>query len=208
MRELSDKWPSPKPALPGFETVHRFWDAPRSRFIAKILPGQFYVTKNQEVISTILGSCISVCIRDGVAGIGGMNHFLLPGGSASRVHEEITHGKKCARYGIHAMEMLIRQLLMHGAQRENLEVKVTGGAQIISANGDVGAHNIAFIREYMDMCGLRITAEDVAGSLPRKVLYFPDSGKLMVKKLADQEREHVQRRENKFIHRVDHSVDE
>lgn len=198
-----DGWPAPEPALSGFEAIHRFWDAPRERFIAKILPGQFYVTPHQEVISTILGSCISVCMRDVQAGIGGMNHFLLPGGEAGRVHEEIVGRAKCARYGIHAMEMLIRQLLRHGARKENLEIKVTGGAKIISGNGDVGEHNIAFIHEYMQVHGLDIVAEDVAGSLPRKVLYFPDSGKLMVKKLVD--REHVRRREDKFIHTIEES---
>ncbi|WP_370298626.1 chemoreceptor glutamine deamidase CheD [Pontibacterium sp.] len=205
MKGLSSKWPTPEPVLPGFEAVHRFWDAPRSRFIAKILPGQFYVTKNQEVIATILGSCISVCIRDAQAGIGGMNHFLLPGGSAQNVHDEIVQAKKCARYGIYAMDMLMKHLLRYGAHKENLEVKVTGGARIISANGDVGEHNIAFIREYLEIQGLKIVAEDVAGSMPRKVLYFPDSGKLMVKKLADQERGHVRRREDKFIHTIEDS---
>lgn len=202
---MGGKWPAPEPALPGFEAIHRFWDAPRKRFIAKILPGQFYVTPNQEVISTILGSCISVCMRDAKAGIGGMNHFLLPGGASGRVHEEIVEGKKCARYGIHAMDMLVRHLLRHGARKESLEIKVTGGARIISGNGDVGEHNIAFIREYMQIHGLNILAEDVAGSLPRKVLYFPDSGKLMVKKLADKQLAHVRRREDKFIHTIEDS---
>jgi len=205
MEALSKNWPAPKPVLPGFESVHRFWDAPRKRFIAKILPGQFYVTPHQEVISTILGSCISVCMRDVQTGIGGMNHFLLPGGGAGSVHDEIVQGKKCARYGIHAMEMLVQNLVRHGARKSNLEVKVTGGARIISANGDVGEHNIAFVREYMEIHGFNIAAEDVAGNMPRKVLYFPDSGKLMVKKLADQERGHVHRRENKFIRTIEDS---
>lgn len=203
MKGFSSNWPAPEPVLPGFESVHRFWDAPRSRFIAKILPGEIYVTKHQEVIATILGSCVSVCIRDAQAGIGGMNHFLLPGGSAQRVHDEIVQREKCARYGIHAMDMLIKYLLRYGARKERLEIKVTGGARIISANGDVGEHNIAFIREYADIHGLHILAEDLAGSIPRKVLYFPDSGKLLVKKLANTECGHVHRREEKFIHKVE-----
>ena len=205
MTEHPGKWPAPEPALPGFEAIHRFWDAPRKRFLAKILPGQLYVTKNQEVITTILGSCISVCVRDVQLGIGGMNHFLLPGGSADSVRSEIAQGKKCARYGIHAMDLLFKHLFRYGASKENLEIKVTGGARIISGNGDVGEHNIAFIHEYMQIHGLSIVAEDVAGSLPRKVLYFPDSGKLMVKKLADREREHIRRREDRFIHKIEGS---
>lgn len=197
--------PSPERALPGFETIHRFWDAPRNRFVAKILPGQLYVTRHQEVISTILGSCISVCMRDAQLGLGGMNHFLLPGGSLSGDPEATRHGKKCTRYGVYAMEMLENHLLRHGARKERLEVKVTGGAKIISANGDVGEQNIAFVREYMDIHGLSIVAEDLAGNWPRKVLYFPDSGKLMIKKLADQERAHVRRREEKYIHKTEDS---
>lgn len=196
--------PRPDAALQGFRHIRRFWDAPRGRFVAKILPGQYYVTKNSEAIATILGSCISVCIRDPDSGIGGMNHFLLPGGSAAAARDEIVEGKPCARYGIHAMEMLIKDLIYHGAARRNLEVKVTGGGKVISASSGVGDHNIAFVREYLAMNDLTIHAEDVGGFFPRKVLYWPDSGRLLIKKLRDNSSEHVRRREDKFLHKIGH----
>lgn len=201
---LTSSHPRPDPVLPGFRHIRRFWDAPRERFVAKILPGQYYVTQNTEAIATILGSCISVCIRDPERGIGGMNHFLLPGGNAQAAHEEIVKEKPCARYGIHAMDMLIKDLLYHGARRENLEIKVAGGGRVISTGGDVGNHNIAFVREYLALNNLPVFAEDVGDCFPRKVLYFPESGRLMIRKLKDQTADdHVRRRENKFFHAIE-----
>ncbi|WP_372834813.1 chemoreceptor glutamine deamidase CheD [Pontibacterium sp.] len=195
--------PRPEAALQGFRHIRRFWDAPRERFVAKILPGQYYVTNNSEAISTILGSCISVCIRDSSIGIGGMNHFLLPGGNAASVHDEIIKQKPCARYGIHAMDMLIQDLIYHGADRRNLEVKVTGGGKLMSASSDIGDHNIAFVREYLAINKLSIHAEDVGDSFPRKVLYFPDTGRLLIKKLRDISLDHICRREDKFLHKIE-----
>ncbi|MBE9397746.1 chemoreceptor glutamine deamidase CheD [Pontibacterium sp. N1Y112] len=195
--------PKPEAALQGFSHVRRFWDAPRGRFVAKILPGQYYVTKNSEAIATILGSCISVCISDPNIGIGGMNHFLLPGGNAASVHDEIIGQAPCARYGIHAMDMLIQDLIYHGADRRNLEVKVTGGGKLMSASSDIGDHNIAFVREYLAINKLSIHAEDVGDSFPRKVLYFPDTGRLLIKKLRDTSLDHICRREDKFLHKIE-----
>lgn len=195
--------PRPEAALQGFRHIRRFWDAPRERFVAKILPGQYYVTKNSEAIATILGSCISVCIRDPDLGLGGMNHFLLPGGNAASVHDEIIERKPCARYGIHAMDMLVKDLVYHGAERRNLEVKVTGGGKLISASSDIGDHNIAFVREYLAINNLSIHAEDVGDSFPRKVLYFPDTGRLLIKKLRDTSLDHIRRREDKFLHKIE-----
>lgn len=193
----------PEPALPGFEHIKRFWDAPRQRFIAKILPGQFYVTKNQEVISTILGSCVSVCMRDAVANIGAMNHFLLPRSGGHSVRTEIDDSEPCARYGIHAMEMMLAQLERHGARRERLEVKVTGGGRIGEGMNDIGAHNAEFAHEYMRMNGFKMLACDLGGTAPRKVHYFPDSGRLLIKKLDDRSLEHIHRREDKFLHEIE-----
>lgn len=194
--------PHPHPSLDGFEHIKRFWDAPRNRFIAKILPGQYYVTQHREVIATILGSCISVCACDRKAGVGGMNHFLLPHSQQRDIHNEIVNREPCARYGIHAMDMLLLTLLKHGAKPHNIEVKVTGGGRIISSMSDIGAHNIAFIREYIEIKKLNLIAEDVGDIYPRKVLYYPDSGKLLVKKL-DNENGHVIQRENRFLHKVE-----
>lgn len=193
----------PEAALAGFEHIKRFWDAPRQRFIAKILPGQFYVTRHQEVISTILGSCVSVCMRDAVAGIGAMNHFLLPRSGGHSPRNEIVAAEPCARYGIDAMEMMLDALERNGARRERLEVKVTGGGRIGEGMNDIGAHNAEFTHEYMQMNGFKLLACDLGGTAPRKVHYFPDTGKLLIKKLDERSLEHIHRREDKFLHRIE-----
>ena len=173
--------------LPGFEHVNRYWDPIEKRFCAKILPGEFYVTMQDELIATTLGSCVSACIRDPLAGVGGMNHFMLPEGDNSIVSAS-------ARYGTFAMESLINTLLKHGCMRSRMEVKVTGGGQLIGGL-DVGLRNVAFVREFLSREGFRILSEDVLGDQPRKVLFDPLSGRLRVKKLNSLKNDTLQMRE-------------
>ena len=85
---------------------------------AKILPGEFYFTGKDMLIVTVLGSCVSACIRDRVSGVGGMNHFMLPDGGADSENPV----SASMRYGTYAMEVLINELLKAGAKRENMEV--------------------------------------------------------------------------------------
>src|SRR3569833_74596 len=127
--------------------------------------------------STILGSCVSACIRDTEAMVGGMNHFLLaePSGSASD-----RYGAS-ARYGAFAMEQLINKVLSRGTgQKANLEIKVFGGGLINAALSDVGAKNIEFVHEFLDNEGYRIASEDVGGSYARRVMFKPHSSRLMI----------------------------
>ncbi len=166
------------PALPGFENIRRTWDKDRNCYVAKIMPGQVYVTIQDEGIMTVLGSCVSACIRDAKLGIGGMNHFMLPATS-----EEVGVGSAAARYGGFAMEHLINEILKNGGRRQNLEAKVFGGGKIISNMGDVGKKNIDFVRCYMSTEGITVLTEDLGDIYPRKVLYFPATGKAFVKRL-------------------------
>jgi chemotaxis protein CheD len=176
--------PPPPPVLPGFEHVRRGWHKTYAAYAARILPGEYYVTRNDEGIYTTLGSCISACIRDPLRGIGGMNHFMLPttgkrvadGWSASGLGA-------AARYGNYAMEHLINEILRSGGSRENLEVKVFGGGRIIARMTDVGQRNIDFVYDYIRTEGLRLIAEDVGDIHPRMVVYFPLSGRARVKRL-------------------------
>ncbi len=170
---------SPPPALPGFEHVKRFWDTQESQFIARVLPGEYYVTRNPELITTVLGSCVAVCARDPVARVGGMNHFMLPDGSCPDWSQPDT----ATRYGSYAMEHLLNELFKQGGQRNRLEIKIFGGGRVLNAMTDVGARNIAFIKEFLQNEGYRIAAADVGDVHPRKVLYTPDSGRVRVKKL-------------------------
>lgn len=170
-------------ALSGFESINRFWDNARNMPTAKILPGEYYVTVNDELIATVLGSCVSACVRDRVFGIGGMNHFMLPQQAENSDDNEIASA--ATRYGNYAMEHMINDLLKNGAKRENLEVKITGGGRIIAGMTNIGKKNIDFILAYIATERLHCVAEDLGGDEPRKVLYQPRTGKLLVKKLRN-----------------------
>lgn len=130
--------------------------------------------------STVLGSCISACVRDVAARVGGMNHFLLaePSGAARD-----RYGAS-ARYGAFAMEQLINKVLSRGSGRKaNLEIKVFGGGLINAALTDVGAKNIDFVRDFLANEGYDNVKEDVGGTYARRVMYKPHSGRAFVKRL-------------------------
>jgi chemotaxis protein CheD len=172
------------PVLPGFEHVKRAWNNSLAFHAARILPGEYYVTRSDEGVCTTLGSCIAACIRDNVTGIGGMNHFMLPATVSNEPAAWQAIGLGAAtRYGNFAMEHLINAIMRNGGRRENLEVKIFGGGRILANMTDVGLRNIAFVREYLAAEGLRVIAEDVGDIYPRMVIYFPQSGKAKVKRL-------------------------
>ena len=189
------------PVLKGFEHIRRYWDRTHHTFAAKILPGEFYVTRSDEAVITSLGSCVSACIRDRVYGIGGMNHFMLPeAGGGSVVHAgDLT---EAARYGSFAMEQLINEILKAGGRRENLEIKLAGGGRVLAnMSTDIGGKNIRFVQEYLDNEGLGVVGSDLGGTWPRRVVYFPATGKVKVKKLRSQE---VISQERTYQDRISH----
>lgn len=190
----------PQPKAPkGFSHVNRYWDKRQGVYAAKILPGQFYVSTAGEMIVTVLGSCISACIRDPINRVGGMNHFMLPIQRGNMQPEGIKPGSlsDAARYGNWAMEFLINEILKNGGERKNLEVKVFGGGKVIShmSQIDVGRQNIDFVMAYLEQEGFKILAQDVGGPHPRKVLYFPDTGSVKVRKLRTVSNRTVYERE-------------
>ncbi|MCQ8105230.1 chemoreceptor glutamine deamidase CheD [Methylomonas sp. SURF-2] len=186
-------------SIPGFENINRYWDKENHLISAKLLPGDYYVTKDNEMITTVLGSCVSACIRDNVLGIGGMNHFMLPETSRSRLNsrEEAVVGT-ALRYGNYAMEHLINTILQYGGKRKNLEVKLFGGSKIIATLGDVGARNIEFVLDYVDMEALKLASHDLGGIYPRKVNFFPQSGRVRMKKIKDLHNETIVLREKRY----------
>jgi chemotaxis protein CheD len=192
----------PRPVA-GFEEIACTWDVSLKHWCAKILPGEFYITRSEEAITTVLGSCISACIRDPVAGVGGMNHFMLP--------EDTTQGKSswldadaglATRYGSFAMESLINGLLKLGARRERLEVKLFGGGKILNLDIDVGERNIEFARRWLKTEGYAVVAEDVGLSVPRRVVYFPTTGKVRVKHLRTLECSEIAQREQQYLRKT------
>lgn len=158
------------------------------------MPGEYYVGNKDEIISTVLGSCVSACIRDPSAGVGGMNHFMLPGGSDGAQ----TMSGSAAKFGVFAMEYLVNAILKHGGRKANFEIKLFGGANVLATGMDVGDTNIAFIRDYMRMEGLNISSEDLGGIHPRKVNYFPLTGKVMIKNLRPVQEKMVAERERTY----------
>ena len=166
---------------------------------AKILPGELYVSAHGEMIVTVLGSCVAACIRDRVRGIGGMNHFMLPQANSTSNHWADALE---TRYGNWAMEFLINEILKLGGRKENLEVKLFGGGQILENMTDVGARNVEFVREYLKREGLRVEAEDLLGVRPRKVLYFSDTGSVKVRRLNQVSNTTVVDRERAYAKQV------
>lgn len=190
MPSLDDpRAPQPIPPVPpGFEHVQRYWDGHLGHWSAKILPGEYYATRHGEAVATVLGSCIAACLRDAGNGIGGMNHFMLPEERATGVDAWSSgDGTPSTRYGAYAMESLINALLKLGARRERLELKLFGGGRILPSMTDIGARNIAFAREFAVLERLAVVAEDLGGIVPRHVIYFPESGRVLLKRLRPLE---------------------
>jgi chemotaxis protein CheD len=187
--------------LPGFEAIARTWDQKLGCWMAKILPGEFYITTAPgEGITTVLGSCISACIRDPAVHVGGMNHFMLP--------EDTTHGKSAwldqdaglaTRYGSFAMESLINGLLKLGARRDRMEVKLFGGGHVLRAALEVGDRNIQFARHWLRTEGFNVCAEDVGLDVPRRVIYMPSTGKVQVKHLRSTDNRDIATREQQHM---------
>lgn len=148
------------------------------------MPGEFYVSIHRELITTTLGSCIAVCLRDTGLPVGGMNHFMLPDGDAPQSDSwEQAAGSASARYGLNAMEQMINAMLKQGARRDHLEAKVFGGARVLQLDLDIADRNIRFAKHYLTTEQLTVVATDVGGHLPRKVVFDPLSGKVRVRRL-------------------------
>ena len=186
-----------------FAHIKRFWDPRHGHWAAKLVPGDFYVTKHDEVLLTVLGSCVSVCVRDPSTNIGGMNHFMLPRPPA---HEKETwHGLSgtATRYGTASMEQLIGNIIKMGGDRNRLEVKLFGGGRVLAGVTDVGRQNIEFAREFMSAERLKVVAEDLGGVWPRQIQYFPHSGRVRVRRLERADR-HLTDREVHYLDVIEH----
>jgi chemotaxis protein CheD len=177
-----------------------YFDPQFKRDAFKILPGEFYVTDRDMVLVTVLGSCVSACIRDRASGIGGMNHFMLPDSNQGKGHA----AAGSARYGINAMELMINLLLKMGARRDRLEAKVFGGGNVLSSivSNQVGRRNAEFVLEYLDTENIPLAGSDLLEDHPRKVYYFPATGKAMVKALRVLNNDTISVREQDYESRL------
>lgn len=165
-----------QPRQPG-EASFFYFDPHFQHNAAKVLPGEYFVSNEDLVIVTVLGSCIAACLWDRTMRVGGMNHFMLPEGDSSDAS---------GRYGSYAMELLINEMLKLGARRESMQAKIFGGGQVMAnfTTMNVGERNTSFVTNYLHTERIPIVSEDVLDIYPRKVVYFPATGKVMVKRLA------------------------
>ena len=188
--------------LAEFQHMKSYWDPVQNIEVVRVLAGECYVTHCNEMITTVLGSCVAACIRDPVTGIGGMNHFMLPEERAAGREGQGggAHGLSAdAAYGSYAMERLINCILKYGGKRGNLEIKVFGGGRIMGGMVDVGLQNISFVRSYLRTDGLSAVVEDVGGDFPRRMAYFPATGKVLVKKLRNIRNETIVQQESAYL---------
>jgi chemotaxis protein CheD len=181
-------------------TPARRYRDPRFDAVAvKVFPGDHYVTANaDEMLVTILGSCVTACIRDPMIGVGGMNHFMLPESAGAGWDS----ASASMRYGNVAMERLINDILKRGGARERLEIKVFGGGNVMKGTTNIGHRNAEFVEEYLAAEGLPIAARHLRGKLPRRVHYFPATGKVMLLELQRSEQEEVVRSEVSYKHKI------
>ena len=165
-----------QPRRPG-EASFFFFDPHFQHNAVKVLPGEYFVAREQLAIMTVLGSCIAACLWDSRTRVGGMNHFMLPDSDGVDAS---------GRYGSYAMELLINEMMKLGARRETLQAKIFGGGQVMAnfTSMNVGERNTRFVQDYLATERIPIVSEDVLDIYPRKVVFFPVTGKAMVKRLA------------------------
>jgi chemotaxis protein CheD len=159
--------------------TNRYWDARDQAWVVQILPGELRVTTEDELLVTVLGSCVAVCARDPIAGVGGLNHFMLP--------DLPKDAPPSPRYGRTACEQLLAALAAHGARPERLELKLYGGGAVISSSLQVGMVNVEYAHQFFASRGLAILAEDVGDQYARRIRYRVRTGEVQVKPLPRRE---------------------
>ena len=173
--------------------MYKKFDSKLKSHVLTIFAGECYVSRTSEIISTVLGSCIAVCLHDEAAGIGGMNHFMLPeNGKEPGPHlsgsslKENELSQKSMRYGITSMEVLIAEMMKSGADRKRLTAKIFGGGKVLRAANNVtsvGDKNIGFTRAFLKMEGIPILGENVGEFHGRKIFFLTDKNSVFVKRV-------------------------
>lgn len=175
--------PVPHPTGCDGEARTFYYERMFERNAVKVLPGEFFVAAEDVVLSTVLGSCVAACIWDRTAAIGGMNHFMLPGADSSKEADPIG---LAGRYGVFAMEQLINELIKRGGRKVNFEAKLFGGGHVMRnfTTMNVGERNAGFVLDFLRTEGIRVASQDLLDVYPRRVVFFPATGRALCKKLA------------------------
>ncbi len=177
----------------------RYFDPRFEATIITVAPGEHEITSaKDEIVATVLGSCVSVCLRDSHSGVGGLNHFLLPKNNGSA---DASAGE---RYGDTAMEVLINGLLKRGAKRANFEAKVFGGARVLSGATmlAIGDGNIAFVTEFLAREGIQTVSKDVGGTRSRRIHYQPATGRAWVQHVQSSQKSAEHEQEVAYLNRL------
>lgn len=176
---------------------HSYFDATHQRQALKLMPGEYGVLTGDQILITVLGSCVSACVRDRTTGIGGMNHFLLPEAATGQ-------SASVARYGSFAMDTLISHLLRLGAKPGALEAKVFGGGAVLPGmkHLNVGDRNARFVIDYLEALRVPILGADLGSAHPRRVIFFPASGRVLLKRLPASDANALIQREDAFHRRL------
>jgi chemotaxis protein CheD len=191
--------------VPGFEDAHRLWDPLHHRWTVRIAPGELFVTPHDESVSTILGMSLSVCIRDPVLRIGGMNHFILPLQTNTETGAPARDTKEALQYGRSMMERLLREVLKLGAKRERLKAKMYGGGRHLQLGNDTSGTTITFARRFLREQGVPVVAEKLGDGYPRRLMYFPSSGTALMDRLPNRLVAAVAKRELQYVQSLLHS---
>jgi len=200
-RAHRDPDPAP-PATPACEKVRRLWDRRHQRWSAKILPGEIFVTRHDEFISTVLGTGIAVCVRDPVLRIGGMLLLMVPAPSGLAADEAAEAADLATRHGRNDLERLIDEVTNLGACRSRLKAKMFGGGRDFSGISDAAANTIALARRFLREQGLPLVEEKLGDRHPRRVMYFPNNGTALVTRLPPRYAASVASRETQYLNRL------
>jgi chemotaxis protein CheD len=179
--------------------TNSYYDPYRRTRAVKITPGEYCVVSSGAVIVTVLGSCVTACIRDRRLGIGGMNHFMI-----ANINETRPFSEQMLKMANAGMDKFLGHLYSMGAEPESLEAKIFGGGHILNGlrRENVGARSAQFLNDYLAERNIPVVAQDLLDIYPRKVYFFPETGEVLVKKLKDMKNETVLRREQEYSDRL------
>ncbi|MBC8199650.1 MAG: chemotaxis protein CheD [Desulfobacteraceae bacterium] len=183
--------------------MKRFYNEKYKKNVIMLRSGEYFVSKNGEILYAVLGSCISVCLYDIEKKIGGMNHYLLPG----MIHPDEILTSEVGRYGMYAMELLIGELIKHGARRENLAAKIFGGGNVLKfrrGDGDVTGSNIRFAKKFLELEGMPVKSEDLGGYSGRTIFFFTDTAKVLLKRFDAEKNQKILANERAYKSLVFH----
>ena len=179
--------------------MYHHYNRTYERDVTILHPGEYYATRDRIIISTVLGSCVAVAMYDPIERIGGLNHFMLPG--ELRSHDYFT--EESGRYGMYAMELLINSIFKQGGDKRRIKAKVFGGGQVLDAgSGNIPDSNIKFAFEFLETEQIPIVSSNVGGNRARKVLFFPDSSRVLLKRFGGKTATPIEREEEAYLSRI------